>query len=41
MRAAGAAQRRLEMSARPGVARSRLIGITFGALLVKDQIHPG
>ena len=29
------------MAARPGVASSRLTVITLGALLVKDQRHPG
>ncbi|CAM9825657.1 unnamed protein product, partial [Rangifer tarandus platyrhynchus] len=41
MRAAGAAKRRLPVSARPGVASSRLTGITLGDLLVEDQRHPG
>ncbi|CAI9149856.1 unnamed protein product [Rangifer tarandus platyrhynchus] len=41
MRAAGAAQRRLPVSARPGVASSRLTGITLGDLLVKALRHPG
>ena len=38
--AAGAAQGRLPVAARPGVARSSLTEITLGALLVKDQRHP-
>ena len=29
------------VAARPGVASSRLTGITLGALLLKDQRHPG
>ena len=29
------------MAARPGVASSRLPGVTTGALPVKDQRHPG
>ena len=29
------------MAARPGVATSRVPGVTSGALLVKDQRHPG
>ena len=31
----------LPVAARPGVASSRLPGVTSGALLVKDQRHPG
>ena len=31
----------LPVAARPGVASSRLPGVTTGALLVKDQRHPG
>ena len=41
MRAAGTAQRALPVVARPGVASSRLTGITLGALQVKDQRHSG
>ena len=40
-RAAGAAQGGLPVAARPGVASSRLPGVTLGDLLVKDQRHPG
>ena len=36
-----AAQRGLPVAARPDVASSRLPGVTSGALLVKDQRHPG
>ena len=36
-----AAQGGLPMAARPGVASSRFPGVTSGALLVKDQRHPG
>ena len=36
-----AAQGGLSVAARPGVASSRLPGVTSGALLVKDQRHPG
>ena len=36
-----AAQGGLPVAARPGVASSRLPGVTSGALLVKDQRHPG
>ena len=32
---------RAPVAARPGVASSSLTGITLGALLVKDQRHPG
>ena len=32
---------RAPVEARPGVASSNLTGITLGALLVKDQRHPG
>ena len=35
------AQGGLPVAARPGVATSRLPGVTSGALLVKDQRHPG
>ena len=40
-RALGAAQEGLPVEASPGVASSRLPGVTLGALLVKDQRHPG
>ena len=36
-----AAQGGLPVAATPGVASSRLPGVTSGALLVKDQRHPG
>ena len=36
-----AAQGGLPVAARPGVASSRLPGVTSGSLLVKDQRHPG
>ena len=36
-----AAQGGLPVAARPGVASSRLPGVTSGALLVKDQRHLG
>ena len=41
MRAPGAAQEGLLVEATPGVASSRLPGVTLGALLVKDQRHTG
>ena len=41
MRAVGAAQGGLPVAARPAVASSRLTGVTLGALLRKDQRHPG
>ena len=40
MRAPGAAQGGLPVAALPGVASSILLGVTLGALLVKDQRHP-
>ena len=39
--AGGAAQGGLAVADRPGVARSRLPGVTLGDLLVKDQMLPG
>ena len=36
-----AAQGGLPVAARPGVTTSRLPGVTSGALLVKEQRHPG
>ena len=41
MRESGAGQGGLPVAARPGVASSRLPGVTTGALPVKDQRHPG
>ena len=41
MRAVGAAQGGLPVAARPAVARPRLTAVTLGALLRKDQRHPG
>ena len=41
MRESGAGQGGLSVAARPGVASSRLPGVTTGALLAKDQRHPG
>ena len=41
MRAVGAAQGGLPVAARPAAASSRLTGVTLGALLRKDQTHPG
>ena len=40
MRAPGAAQGGLPVAALPGVASSIFLGVTLGALLVKDQRHP-
>ena len=41
MMAAGAAQGRLPLKARPAGASSRLTWITLGDLLIMDQMHPG
>ena len=41
IRAPGAAKGGLPVAALPGVASSTLPGVTLGALLVKDQRHPG
>ena len=41
MMAAGAPKGGLPVEARPGLVSSMLTGITLGALLLKDQRHPG